>query len=130
MEALQKSYGLSTNIKSLAFSDHHAFRRKDIQLINSTFEAMPSPKVIITTEKDAARLASIEGLSDEVRQNLYVLPVNICFMQKDQEEKFNEFIVGYILKNSRNSILAKGKDDGKAHDTQQPAGKSKTISFK
>lgn len=130
MEALQKSYGLSTNIKSLAFSDHHAFRRKDIQLINSTFEAMPSPKVIITTEKDAARLASIEGLSDEVRQNLYVLPVNICFMQKDQEEKFNDFIVGYILKNSRNSILAKGKDDGKAHDTQQPAGKSNTISFK
>ena len=38
-------------------------------------------------------------------------------------------IVGYILKNSRNSILAKGKDDGKARDTQQPAGKSKTISF-
>ena len=130
MEALQKSYGLSTNIKSLAFSDHHAFRRKDIQLINSTFEAMPSPKVIITTEKDAARLASIEGLSDEVRQNLYVLPVNICFMQKDQEEKFNDFIVGYILKNSRNSILAKGKDDGKARDTLQPTGKSKTISFK
>ena len=130
MEAIKKSYGQTTNITTLSFPDHHTFRRKDIKLINSTFEAMPSPKVLITTEKDAARMEGIEGLSDEVRQNVYVLPVNICFIQKDQEEKFNESIVVYVLKNSRNSILAKGKEDNKTHDAQQSTGKSKTISFK
>ena len=104
------------DIQPLAFADHHQFKEKDIQRINDTFGSLPSPKCIITTEKDAVRLRTVEGLSDEVLQYLYVLPIRIRFML-DQEESFNKHIIDYVRKNSRNSILAKGKDDYKSKDS-------------
>ena len=113
----------------MTFSDHHQFRKKDVALINETFEAMPSPKCIITTEKDVTRLKSVEGLSDEVRKNLYVLPVRIVFMQ-DQEQTFNQQIIGYVRKNSRNSILAKGKGENKSNDSDYSGNRPRTISFR
>jgi len=116
-------------VKSLAYSDHHAFKQKDIHHINETFAAMPSPKVIITTEKDMVRLETVEGLSDEVRDNLLVLPVKISFMQNG-EESFNEKIIGYVRKNSRNSILVKGKDDHKSQDSDNSGDRPRTIVFR
>jgi len=111
----------------LHFPDHHNFSRKDIRRINEVFADMPSPKLIVTTEKDAARLLQTEGLSKEVRAAIYQLPVRITFML-DQEEKFNDSIIGYVRKNSRNSILVKGKDDNKAKD-DSTAQSPKTIRF-
>ena len=118
-----------TSIAPLTFTDHHSYRKKDIRLLTQTFENMPSPKIIITTEKDAARLKSTEGMSEEVRKKIYALPVRISFMQ-DQEETFNENILGYVRKNSRNSILAKGKDDHKSGNGHHSGNRSRTISFR
>ncbi len=120
---------LIPHISPLAFPDHHQFCKKDIQLINETFAAMPSPKCIITTEKDVTRLKTVEGLSDEVRKNLYVLPARITFLQ-DQEEMFNQQIIGYVRKNSRNSILAQGKDEDKPKDSDYSGNRPRTISFR
>ncbi len=120
---------LSKRLMSMAFPDHHDFKKKDVLRINETFAAMPSPKCIITTEKDAARLSCIEGLSDEVCQHLYSLPVNVKFML-EQEESFNENIIGYVRKNSRNSILAKEKDDNKSKDSDRSGDRPRTISFR
>ena len=117
------------NIQSLAFSDHHNFKQKDIRRINDTFEAMASPKIIITTEKDAVRLEAVEGLSNEVKDSLYMLPVHIKFML-EQEEDFNSKIISYVLKNSRNSILVKGKDDNKPKDSHHSGDRPRTISFR
>jgi tetraacyldisaccharide 4'-kinase len=120
---------VNSHLTLLNYPDHHHFREKDIAHINNVFAAMPSPKVIITTEKDAARLTHIDGLSDEVRRHIYTLPIRVNFML-DQEDKFNENIKGYVLKNSRNSILAKSKDDHKSHDSHNTGNRPGTISFR
>ncbi len=120
---------LCSEIIPLTFSDHHDFKAKDIARINQMFEAMPAPKMIITTEKDAARLETVEGLNNEVRNHLYVLPVEIKFMQ-EQEELFNHKILSYVQKNSRNSILVKNKDDHKSEDSNHSGNGSRTISFR
>ena len=117
------------SVNSLAYGDHHAFKQKDIHHINETYANMPSPKVIITTEKDMVRLETTEGLSDEVRKSLFVLPVRISFMLEG-EATFNENIIGYVRKNSRNSILAKGKDDYKSQDSNRSGNGPRTISFR
>ncbi len=119
----------SDNITPLTFGDHHQFTARDIERINEAFGNMPSPKIIITTEKDNSRLAGMDGLSDEVRHNLYMLPVRIKFML-DQEEEFNEKIIGYVRKNSRNSILAKAKDDNKPKNSNNSGNRPRTISFR
>ena len=100
-------------IQSLAFPDHHAFKKKDIERINNTFQAIKGKKIIITTEKDASRLEHCTELSDEVKHNLYVLPIRIQFML-NQEEEFNQKIINYVRRNSKDSILAKRKDDNKS----------------
>ncbi|MBR1400900.1 MAG: tetraacyldisaccharide 4'-kinase [Prevotella sp.] len=119
----------SEHITPLTYPDHHLFKKKDIRHINEVFAKMPEPKIIITTEKDNARLFGQEGLSDEVRKHLYILPVEIEFMLGQQEE-FNEKIIGYVRKNSRNSILAKAKDDNKPNNSHHSGHRTRTISFR
>ena len=117
------------SVETLSYGDHHAFKPKDILHINETFAKLPSPKIIITTEKDMVRLETTEGLSDETRKALYVLPVRISFMLEG-EATFNENIIGYVRKNSRNSILAKGKDDHQSKDGHRSGNRPRTISFR
>jgi len=119
----------TSHLSPLTFADHHQFGKKDVQLINDKFAALPSPKLIITTEKDATRLNHAEGLSDEVKKNIYILPVHIIFMQ-DQQDTFNQQIRDYVRKNSRNSILAKGKDDHKSDNCNHSGDRPRTISFR
>jgi len=130
-EDLKEILNDNCHIEVLTYGDHHQFKSKDVERINETFAAMPSPRIIITTEKDAARLSIAEGLSDEVQQAIYALPIRICFMQEEQAEKFDQFIKSYVMKNSRNSILAKGKKNMKpTTQKEEPSTKSHTISFK
>ena len=119
----------SSLITPLSFPDHHAFTRKDIKKINEAYAALPEPKLVITTEKDAARLERVEGLDDELRSRLFVLPLSIKFML-GQEEKFNEKIISYVRKNSRNSLLAQRKDAHKAKNRHHSGHGPRTISFR
>jgi tetraacyldisaccharide 4'-kinase len=119
----------TANIHPLTFADHHNFHHKDVLRINEMFASLPSPKCIITTEKDATRINDTQGFSDEVMQNMYSLPVKIQFMQ-EQEKMFNDNIIGYVRKNSRNSILVKGKDDHKPKDSHRTGNGPRTISFR
>ena len=121
--------GKPASVTPMVFADHHNFRKKDIRRINETFSTLAQPGIIITTEKDATRLATAEGLSDEVRKRIYALPVRISFML-DGEQTFNERIIGYVRKNSRNSILAKGKDGHKPKDSHRAGNGPRTISFR
>ena len=100
----------------LSFNDHHYFSAKDVMAINETYAGIPAPKLIVTTEKDATRLKELNGLSNEVKSALYVLPTEIEFL-RNQQKSFNENIINYVSKNSRNSILAKKQDDHKSDNS-------------
>lgn len=127
MKADLEAHG--ANITPLTFADHHCFTDSDVVLINTKFSEMQPPKIIVTTEKDATRIFGIKGLSDEVRHNMFVLPIKVEFML-DSKEKFNEYIISYVRKNSRNSILAKGKNDHKPGNSDNIGNRSRTISFR
>jgi tetraacyldisaccharide 4'-kinase len=128
-QMLQDLQSYTDNIQPLSFPDHHNFRKKDIERINDAFEALPSPKRIITTEKDASRLAGTEGLSDEVKQHLYVLPIHIKLLQ-DQEELFIKKILSYVRKDKRNSFVAKSKNDHMPNYSNSVGDRPRTISFR
>ena len=117
------------SITPLSFGDHHQFNERDAARISEAFTQLPEPRIIITTEKDASRLEATPTLTSEVRQALYVLPIRVRFML-DQEENFNHKIISYVRKNSRNSILAKRKDDGKPKDSHHSGNRPGTISFR
>ncbi len=84
-------------VKLLAYPDHHDFSAADIRSINTAFAAMPSPRMLITTEKDAARLTSAKGLSDEVRQASWQLPISVDI---DHQDQFDQIITDYLNNHS------------------------------
>lgn len=93
------------HIDSLAFSDHHNFTAKDMTLIKNRFERLPDGKrMIVTTEKDAVRLASHPLLDKDIKPYIYVLPIEVTFLQ-DQQELFNLNITEYVRKNPRNGSI-------------------------
>ena len=101
---VEKLHEYSDRITHLEYSDHHDFTRSEIAAIEQTFSISgATDKLIITTEKDAARLTQ-HTLSDTISNNLYVLPIEVVFLQ-EQQEKFNHYIIDYVSKNSRNRIV-------------------------
>ncbi len=122
-------YTRGVKLETMAFPDHHNFTERDVERINERFAAMPSPKRIITTEKDQVRLFYLEGLSEEVKQNIYALPIKVEFMLEGGKI-FNEKIESYVRKNSRNSILAKRKNVNKPRNSNRSGNRPRTISFR
>lgn len=102
---MEKMESHTSHVKLLAFDDHHEFSPKDLQLIEERFLQLPEGKrMIITTEKDAARLKSHPGLNEALKPYIYVLPIEIEFLQ-NQQYIFNQNIISYVRKDSRNGSL-------------------------
>lgn len=97
------------HITPLTFPDHHYYVKSDADTIHKTLLGLPQPHIIITTEKDAARLQLLQGLSEEVRQNTYVLPIEVSIM-RDEKNKFDKTITDYVHENKRNSSMASRKN--------------------
>lgn len=95
----------TAHVTALSYPDHHDFTRSDIRRIEAAYDALEGDdKCIITTEKDAARLLGHREVSDKLRQAIWVQPVGIRFL-KDQAENFNNHIIDYVRKNSRNRVI-------------------------
>lgn len=96
----------TNNIYLITFGDHHNFSSKDMETVKEKFLQLPEEKrIIITTEKDAARLISHPDLSTELKPYIYTLPIKVRFISKN-EQNFNQKITEYVTENSRNSSLS------------------------
>lgn len=116
------------NIVPMQFPDHHQFTPSDAEAINMQYKMMPKPAIIITTEKDGTRLENLKELSKEVRKALYVQPIKIRFLL-DEEKEFNEFIINYVQKNTRNSGVAERTDAVAAVNGNNTGNGPRSISF-
>ena len=97
---------IRNTIHTLAFRDHHDFTKEDMMNIERQFHRLTENKrMIVTTEKDAVRMASHPALPESIKPYIYVLPIEIAFLQ-DQQDSFNQNILNYVNKNSRNSQLS------------------------
>ena len=89
----------------LEYSDHYHFEEKDYNTIISKFDQMVgNEKVVLTTEKDAARLRAATHLPEAVKKAMYFVPVQIEFLDNGKSV-FDKQILSYISKNKRNSLL-------------------------
>ena len=89
------------------YGDHHHFTKKDIQTIQARLDDVNgrgyvsndsgNRAVIITTEKDAARLVNHPAVTDELRKRIYVLPTEVYFL-KNHADKFDKIVLDYVRK--------------------------------
>lgn len=89
------------HLTPLTFPDHHYFTPADIERMNQSFAALPQPSLAITTEKDATRLKDLPGLSEALKQALYVLPTQATFLRTGQQI-FNNCVLEHINKRLKN----------------------------
>ena len=89
-------------IDCLTFKDHYQFTEQDIQNISKRFESLEgADKILITTEKDAVRLLDMD-IPEALKKHIYALPIQVEILQ-DKQTVFNQKILDYVTKNTRNS---------------------------
>jgi tetraacyldisaccharide 4'-kinase len=91
---------LKTNVKTVQmmdFEDHRSFTNYDIAQTDEAFKHLPSDhKIIITTEKDAARLEKHYPYLIENQLPIYILPIEVHF-HFDETASFDAFIKEKLL---------------------------------
>lgn len=88
LEEQCKSYSL------MQYPDHHIFTVDDLNEIKKKFETMEANnKIILTTEKDAVRLAKFQD--DITDLPLYIIPVRHRFLF-GEGEKFDDCVTSFI----------------------------------
>jgi tetraacyldisaccharide 4'-kinase len=84
----------------LNYNDHHIFTIDDLKEMKKRFYGISAAdKIILTTEKDAVRLAKFEQELHDVP--MYVMPIELQFLFND-ENRFNELIGTFIEEFDRN----------------------------
>ncbi|QIK59331.1 tetraacyldisaccharide 4'-kinase [Dysgonomonas sp. HDW5A] len=87
--------------ETIQYPDHYQFTSKDILDIKSRLASMGDrEKVIIVTEKDAARLLSMDNVDDEIKSIVYYLPIRVSFVNEEDKKLFNNKIVDHVRENS------------------------------
>ncbi len=69
--------------KVVRFPDHHNFSRRDFDAIVKAFGSIDGRnKYIITTEKDAVRIANSPYFPHELKSHIFYLPIKVEFMSQ------------------------------------------------
>jgi tetraacyldisaccharide 4'-kinase len=95
------------DIRHLQFRDHHEFTEKDITLIEKQFYEIPNQeKLILMTEKDAARLINNPIVPSSLKYHLYALPIRVKILNNNETALIKK-ITDYVEEDSRNRLLSK-----------------------
>jgi tetraacyldisaccharide 4'-kinase len=70
-------------IEYLAFADHHQYNERDIERISAAVSTL-TPQVVVTTEKDMARLSAMP-LPENIKKKLYVLDIATKILKSEAE---------------------------------------------
>jgi tetraacyldisaccharide 4'-kinase len=88
----------AADVKHLPFDDHHEFTMNDLLDIEKYYQSFTGGnKILVTTEKDLMRLMEKEIWDFAKTLNIYVLPIEVTF--KEKEEEFNNLILNYVRTN-------------------------------
>jgi tetraacyldisaccharide 4'-kinase len=94
----------TSDLHTLIFPDHHHFKNIDIDKITETFGRITNDKkIIITSEKDAVRLADNPHFPEKLKDFMYYLPIEVVI---NQEELFIQKIEEHVATFKRNRVMA------------------------
>tara|TARA_B100001057_G_scaffold119606_1_gene118279 strand:- start:107 stop:1180 length:1074 start_codon:yes stop_codon:yes gene_type:complete len=93
-------------IEHFEFKDHYNFKKKDIKKIIDSYNKIDSQeKLILTTEKDATRLALFENHLKGI--DIVYIPIKFKFQGKTN---FNELILRYVEQNRVDSKISRAEN--------------------
>ncbi len=85
------------SVQTMEFTDHHYFKEDDLNDLKKRFDRIESKdKIIVTTEKDAARLELHRDYFFQNKLPVYVLPVEVVFCD-DDEAGFQKAVRDFMM---------------------------------
>jgi tetraacyldisaccharide 4'-kinase len=91
-------------IKHLSYQDHHTYTKQDIEKIKTAYSELEAEAVVITTEKDWARLKTETASGLLSHLPVFVLPISVAFLF-DEEDKFIKIIEDHVRESTENSSV-------------------------
>ena len=86
-------------VRVMHFPDHHDFSREDMEELANRFLGLKGGrKLIVTTEKDAVRLAYNPYFPRSLKPMAYYMPVSVKMLETQDENNFAEDVVSAIGK--------------------------------
>ncbi|MFI3240601.1 MAG: tetraacyldisaccharide 4'-kinase [Bacteroidales bacterium] len=96
-------------VRTIKFADHKDFTEADISKIISKYKSLKGyRRIIVTTEKDAVRLVNCKSLSNEIKANIFYLPIKVDFVT-DSTVSFIDILKYRINEFKRTSAIIKSK---------------------
>lgn len=78
-------------VRSFRFPDHHKYRRSDIAKIKTLVRQHPTAAVV-TTEKDAQRILDYNGMTQNLMERMFYIPIKVSFLSDREKELFGEIL--------------------------------------
>lgn len=73
--------GFGAKVRVMSYDDHHNFTNSDMQAIYHKFKSMKNKsKIMLTTEKDAVRMANNPYFPPQLRPYAYYIPIKVDFV--------------------------------------------------
>lgn len=92
-------------VDCINFEDHHSYLVRDVKLMQKLLEENPGA-VIMTTEKDAVKLARSSAIPSEMRNKLFYEKITMLFMDDGRAELFAK--IDNDIRNKDNDGYIKG----------------------
>lgn len=89
---------LSKDIHTLIFPDHYKYEEKDLKKILKVFKEISNEnKIIVTTEKDALRLKTLEINDYKIKKQIYYYPIEMKILNNEKKD-LDKQIISYVNK--------------------------------
>ncbi len=101
----------ASDVHVLSYADHHYFVSKDLEEIKSAYNNWEvKDKIILTTEKDAARLHLLRDKIKDWGIQIVVLPIQVAFLFNKGNE-FDRFVLGYTEQTVTENMMYYGQEE-------------------
>ncbi len=105
VESVESSFDV---VKVINFDDHHVYKRKDIKQLEKLLAELDPSTVIITTEKDAVKLAGGHSMPDDIKRRLFYIPITVEVVSMGEDGGEDEILrktIPYVSENQKYSML-------------------------
>jgi tetraacyldisaccharide 4'-kinase len=85
--------------------DHYAFGERDLRQLKKAMERSTKEPVILTTEKDAARIKGSRAVDGFAELPLYALPMKVGIHGQEEAERLQEKLMKHVREDQRNDRI-------------------------
>lgn len=87
------------SISEIKYLDHYNYKETDINFILKKYKTIKKEKIIIITEKDSKKIINFEEKGKEFKNNIFYIPIEIKFNNKEESIDLTNKIMNYVKKN-------------------------------